>query len=172
MSKFYGVNNIGQTFLINQLEQNMKSYLDNGFLKAGGFVNIHKPVKNIHSNGLYKLYTVNDANFKTGQIWQPARKDWVFETGVNESFHAPLAISGVYINNVFHNINTTGNYAYTVDYKNSRIVFAKKQATSLNVEMSLIRNVIETNNKIRSSYKDKTDREEDQNISFRSNKKE
>tara|TARA_B100001248_G_C27395378_1_gene465184 strand:- start:3676 stop:4527 length:852 start_codon:yes stop_codon:yes gene_type:complete len=47
-----------------------------------------------------------------------------------------------------------------------------KYAESLNVEMSLIRNVIETNNKIRSSYKDKTDREEDQNISFRSNKKE
>tara|TARA_R110002074_G_scaffold388868_1_gene571823 strand:+ start:3516 stop:4466 length:951 start_codon:yes stop_codon:yes gene_type:complete len=136
MSKFYGVNNIGQTFLINQLELNMKSFLDNGFLKAGGFVNIHKPVKNIHSNGLYKLYTVNDPNFKTGQVWQPARKDWVFETGVNESFHAPVAITGVYIDSVFHNINTTGNYEYTLDYKNSRVLFAKKQSTSLNVEMS------------------------------------
>ena len=77
MSTFYGVDNIGNNLLINQLETNMKSFLDWGFLNTGGFVNIHRPVKNIHENGLYKLYTVKDANFKDGRVWQPARKDWV-----------------------------------------------------------------------------------------------
>ena len=136
MSTFYGVNNIGESRLISQLEINMKSFLDWGFLNAGGFVNIHRPIKNIHSNPLYKLYAVNDPNFKSGQIWQPARKDWVYETGVSDEYHAPLPISGVYINNTFYDTSTSGTYEYTVDYKNSRIIFTNKQSTSLSIEMS------------------------------------
>jgi len=136
MSTFYGVNNIGESRLISQLEINMKSFLDWGFLNAGGFVNIHRPIKNIHSNPLYKLYTVNDPNFKSGQIWQPARKDWVYETGVSDEYHVPLPISGIYINNTFYDPSTAGTYAYTIDYKNSRIIFTNKQSTSLNIEMS------------------------------------
>jgi len=136
MSTFYGVNNIGESRLINQLEINMKSFLDWGFLYAGGFVNIHRPINNIHSNGLYKLYTVDDPNFKTGQMWQPARKDWVYETGVSDDYHQPIQISGIYVNNTFYDPSTTGTYAYTLDYKNSRIIFNNRQSTSSNVQMS------------------------------------
>ena len=39
-------------------------------------------------------------------------------------------------------------------------------ASKLNVEMSLIKHVINTNNKIRASYEDVTDREEQQNIKY------
>jgi hypothetical protein len=136
MSTFYGVDNIGNNLLINQLETNMKSFLDWGFLNTGGFVNIHRPVKNIHENGLYKLYTVKDANFKDGRVWQPARKDWVYETGLDVNNHQPIPISGIYINNTFYDTTTSGTYAYTIDYKNSRIIFNNRQSSNLNIEMS------------------------------------
>jgi hypothetical protein len=136
MSKFYGVDNILESRLITQLEVNMKSFLDWGFLNVGGFVNVHRPIKNLHSNGLYKLYTVDDPNFKKGQIWQPARKDWVYETGVSDDFHRPIQISGIYINNTFYAPSTVGTFAYTLDYKNSRIIFDNKQSTNLSVDMS------------------------------------
>ena len=38
--------------------------------------------------------------------------------------------------------------------------------SKLNVEMSLIKHVIDTNNKIRASYEDITDREVQQNIKY------
>jgi len=136
MSIFYGIDNIGATLLTNHLEINMKSFLDAGFLNSGGFINIHRPVKNVHSNPLYKLYTVNDPNFKTGQIWQTARKDWVYESGIVDDRHQPIQISGIYINNTFYDTNTTGQYAYNIDYKNSRIIFQNRQSPSLNIEMS------------------------------------
>ena len=118
MSKFYGVDNIGQNFLINQLEMNIKSYLDSGFLNAGGFVNVHKPVQNIHNNGLYKLYPVDNPNYNKGQIWQPARKDWVHETGLDIDNRQAVMISGIYIGDTFYDTNTVGTYAYKLDYRN------------------------------------------------------
>ena len=136
MSKFYGVDNIGQNFLINQLEMNIKSYLDSGFLNAGGFVNVHKPVQNIHNNGLYKLYPVDNPNYNKGQIWQPARKDWVHETGLDIDNRQAVMISGIYIGDTFYDTNTVGTYAYKLDYRNSRIIFDNRQLTNLNIQMS------------------------------------
>ena len=136
MTKFYGVDNIGDSLLINQLEVNMKSFLDWGFLNTGGFVNIHRPVENIYDNALYNLYTVNDPNFTNGRVWQPARKDWVYETGLDIDNHQPIPISGIYINNTFYDTSTSGTYAYTIDYKNSRIIFNNRQTSNLSVQMS------------------------------------
>jgi hypothetical protein len=146
MNNFYGVDKIGQNFLINQLESNIKSFLEWNFLNTGGFVNVYRSSSNVHSAPLFKLYTVDEPNFNTGQIWRPARKDWVYESGVDVDGVSPIAISGIYIDNTFYDPSTSGQYQYKIDYKNSRIIFTNRQSTSLNVSMNYSYKWVQTYN--------------------------
>lgn len=134
--KFYGVDKIGQNFLINQLEINMKSFLEWGFLNAGGFINVHRSTNNINSTPLYRLYSIEDPNYNNGQVWQTVRKDWVYESGVSVDGLSPVDISGIYIGNNYYDTSTVGTYQYKLDYKNGRIIFNSKIPTSSNVSMN------------------------------------
>lgn len=146
--KLSGVSNIGQHLIMSQIENNIKSFLDWGFLNIGGFINVQRPSTNIYNNPIYILKPTEDPNFQTGQVWQTMRKDWVWEDGivfsqpckdepppcVNEI--SPTLISGIYINNVFYPTNTTDiNYKYKVDYINSRIIFDKSIPLNTSVQM-------------------------------------
>lgn len=134
--KFYGVDNIGQNFLINQLEINMKSFLDWGFLSAGGFINVNRSINNVYGSPIYRLYSVEDPNFNNGQIWQTMRKDWVYESGISVNGASPIPISGLYIGNTYYDSSTTGSYSYKIDYANSRIIFNNKIATNSVITMN------------------------------------
>lgn len=141
--KFSGVSSIGEKLLLAQIENNIKSFLEWGFLNIGAFINVQRNQNNIYNNPLSKLKPTEDPNYTNGQVWQTIRKDWVWEeditytrcvTPVGETntepcpseyiqTSEPILISGLYINNVFYPLNTTGSYSYKVDYINSRIIF-------------------------------------------------
>lgn len=164
--KFSGVDNIGQHLLMSQIENNIKSFLDWGFLNIGGFINVSRPDKNIYNNPLALLKPTQDPNFTNGQVWQTMRKDWIWESDIvyskciepdivvtpatpcplyivestpcPESYIqsiSPNLITGIYIDNVFYPLNTTGIYSYKVDYINSRIIFNTAIPLSSKVEM-------------------------------------
>lgn len=137
--KFSGVSSIGEKLHLAQIENNIKSFLDWGFLHIGGFINVTKPQTNIYGNPLAKLKPVEDPNYQTGQVWQTMRKDWVWESGITYTKDAvtvsPTLITGIYINNTFYALNTAGQYSYIVDYINSRIIFNSPVSTQLNIEM-------------------------------------
>lgn len=166
--KFSGVNNVGQHLLMSQIENNIKGFLDWGFLNIGGFINVSRPDTNIFNNPLAVLKPTQDPNYTNGQVWQTMRKDWVWEddvtysqcvqpapTGVisyevpcpsglleespcpeeNIQSITPILIDGIYINNVFYPLNTTGPFAYKVDYINSRVIFNTAISLSSEVEM-------------------------------------
>lgn len=120
--KFSGITRIGENLLISHLENNLKSFLDWGFLNIGGFINVVKPEANLYNNEPYNLAVVDDPNFDSGCVWQPMRKDWVWESGISIGGTTPVLISGVTINNSFYNLTNT-TYPYIVDYTNSRIIF-------------------------------------------------
>ena len=153
--KFSGVTSVGERLMLSQIENNIKSFLEWGFLHIGGFINVEKPNFNIYGNPLAKLKPTEDPNYTTGQIWQTMRKDWVWEQDVeyakclptveidpNEPCPSeyiqtatPILISGIYVNNVFYPLNTTGQYSYKIDYINSRVIFNSAINTNSNVEM-------------------------------------
>lgn len=154
--KFSGVTNIGQHLIMSQIENNMKSFLDWGFLNIGAFTNVSRPNQNIYGNPLSKLKPTSDPNFIDGQIWQTMRKDWIWEEGISFSqcvtppnafttattcppaflqTVTPILITGIYINNTFYPVGTTGQYEYIVDYINSRIVFSNPIPITSVVEM-------------------------------------
>jgi hypothetical protein len=79
---FSGVKNIGEHLLMSQIENNIKSFLDWGFLNIGGFINVTRPQNNIYGVNPTQLKPTEDPNFRTGQVWQTMRKDWVWEQDV------------------------------------------------------------------------------------------
>lgn len=56
---FYGVQKIGDSNLLDQLEENLKSYLDNGFLNIGGWIDSKRAVND-------ELYTLTEAYINYG----------------------------------------------------------------------------------------------------------
>ena len=133
--KFTGVSTINDNMLISQLENNMKSFLDWGFVNIGGFINVIKPEANLYDNTPYQLIVVEDPNYTNGQIWQSTRKDWIWESGIVHNGYSPVSISGVVINGTNYALDNT-TYKYYVDYNLSRIVFNSAIPTNSALSMN------------------------------------
>jgi hypothetical protein len=133
--KFMGVDYIGSTMLLNELENNYKSFLEWGFLNIGGFTNVNIPSSNISSLNLHKLKLGPDKNNKPNCVWQTPRKDWVYETGVAFSGFSPILFSGVYVNSQFIPA-PTGNseIGYKINYPEGKIIFNNPLPPSTNLE--------------------------------------
>ena len=133
---FMGVNNIGTPLIINELENNYKSFLDWGFLNIGAFTNVNIPTQNIAGFDLHILKPTNNPNKSDRTVWQSARKDWVHESGINYSTTSPISVSGVYVNSVFYP-GPTGNatLGYTINYPEGYVVFNKPLASNSNVQL-------------------------------------
>jgi hypothetical protein len=131
-----GVDNIGSTQLLNELENNYKSFLDWGFINAGGFTNVNRPTQNIAGFDLHKLRPTKDANYPTNRVWQTPRKDWIYESGISYGNQSPVEISGIYVNNTFYP-GPTGNatIGYSLNYPEGKIYFNQSVASSSVVEM-------------------------------------
>jgi hypothetical protein len=134
---FNNVSNLGQNYLINQLEDNLKTFLDWGFLNIGGFINISSPTSGLYGGNFSQLKSTTQPGYKDGQIWQSFRKDWVWETGINYNSYNPIKFSGLYINNAFYAAPTgSGNYSYTINYPLGQIVFDRVVNSSSSVVAS------------------------------------
>lgn len=125
-TRLNNVNSIGENFLIEQLEDNIKSFLDWGLLNIGGFVNIKAPITGINDNLPHQLKQTNDPGFINGRVWQTFKKDIVWETGVDYNGYSPINISGIKINNTLYPTPTgSGAYGYHINYPLGRVVFDK-----------------------------------------------
>lgn len=132
---FNNVINIGDNYLIQQLEDNIKSFLDYGFLNIGGFINVNIPTTGLYGGIFSDLKTVNEPGYKIGQVWQAFRKDWIYETGITYNSISPLNFSGLYINDVFYTAPTgSGNYSYSVNYPLGQIIFDKVVPSSAKIK--------------------------------------
>ena len=131
-----GVDNIGSTMFLNELENNYKSFLDWGFLNIGGFTNVEKPTQNISSFNLHVLKTTTDNNNLENRVWQAPRKDWVHESGIVFSGVSPINVSGVYVNNTLYPAPTgSGSLTYSINYPEGKILFNSMVAASSLVEV-------------------------------------
>ena len=94
---FNGVGRLTENTLINELEENMKAYLDWGFLNIGAYVNVDIPTSGLYGGTFHQLKTTDTPGYKNGQVWQSPKKDWVWESGFyyNDGFmdnHTPNSI--------------------------------------------------------------------------------
>jgi hypothetical protein len=80
------------------------------------------------------LRLVNDPSYSNGQVWEGARKDWVWETGSSYEGYDPIQISGVYVNGV---LKGTGDatYGHHYNYPLGRVVFDNPISTTDTVKV-------------------------------------
>lgn len=136
-----GITNTQDAKLRNILLDNMISFYNWGFLDKGGFTNITIPSSGMYGGDKHRLRPLNDPNYLPNQVWQSYRENWAWETGISTSTQ-PIAISGIYVNNVFKpytynsGINKYVGSGYKIDYSNGRVVFDTPIAATSNVTLN------------------------------------
>ena len=133
-TKFNKVSHIGNTLLSSEIENNMKWFLDWAFLGIGGWSNVTMPTSGAFGGTFDTLRLVNDPSYSNGQVWEGARKDWVWETGSSYEGYDPIQISGVYVNGV---LKGTGDatYGHHYNYPLGRVVFDNPISTTDTVKV-------------------------------------
>ncbi len=128
-----GITGPSQQTLLPQLKTNLAEFFNWGLLGAGFFANISGSVSGAYGGDFAKLRLVSDPNYAAGRVWEGARINWVWETGV-ENGYTPTIPSGVYVNNVFYPSGTSGAYAHTISYPLGRVIFNSAISTSATVK--------------------------------------
>lgn len=132
-ARFKTIDNIGDSLLSDTLETNLIEYFKWSFLNIGAFFNITIPTSGHFGGNQHILRLGHDRNYTKGKVWESARKDWIWESGIDRSTQ-PIQISGVYINGTFVPKDSTGQYQHQIDYPNGRIIFTN--ALNINTVVS------------------------------------
>ena len=148
MAKFYPLNGFSSVFdpaLTNEIQDNLLEYFDWALMDKGNYFNSTKGELAPNGEDYSKLRSSSNDHYNAGQVWEGFRKNWIWQSGVNNS-PAPLVgnnknqpgISGVYIDGVFQPTSGVGTYAHYVDYLNGRVIFdtAIPTGTTVQVEHS------------------------------------
>ncbi|NDB60662.1 hypothetical protein EB001_19775 [bacterium] len=119
-TQFKEVHNIGDDFLLNIIESNLKMFLDWSFLNVGAWFDVGMTDQTIFGGRTHaQLLPVYDPSYADGQVWQGIRKDWVWENGFEYNENSPIEINSVDINGT--TVNKTGNFV--INYPLGRIIF-------------------------------------------------
>ena len=131
---FTHVSQVGNTLLNSQLESNLKSFLDWGMLGIGGWFNVNIPTSGAWGGTFDQLRLVDDPSYGEGQVWESARKDWVWENEVPYTGGAPISITGVSVDGTFYGTGDA-TYAHHYNYPLGRVVFDNPIASTSTVKL-------------------------------------
>lgn len=133
---FHGIDSLHQNMYLGVVEENLKGFLDYGFLNIGGFVNVNIPTSGMYNTTFHRLRPTIDPGYPSNTVWQAPRKDWVWESGISYNSVTPVAITGIKINGSGYPA-PTGNatYGYSLDYANGRVYFNKALPANATVEL-------------------------------------
>ncbi len=127
------VTHVGETLLTSQLESNLKTYFDWGLLEIGAFSNVTTATSGAYGGSFDRLRLVDDPSYSEGQVWETARKDWVWETGV--TYSEPTDVSGVYVNSVKYDTGDA-TYGHHYNYPLGRVVFDNAVSSDKTVKIN------------------------------------
>lgn len=128
-----GFNNISDALIDKELEASLVSFFDWGLIDKGAIFNITIPTSGQYGGNRHRLRLVSDPNYTLGQVWEGARSNWVWESGL--STLNPINISGSWVNSTFYPLSGTGAYSHYINYPQGRIVFNTPIATGSRVEV-------------------------------------
>ncbi len=124
---FKGINKggFGGYELTDQLQYNLKWFLDWGLLNRGAYGIYEFDSVSWYDDDESQLHVVSDERYEQGRVWEGAGHEWVWESGVSLGSGAvdPFRVSGVYIDGDFYSIDSAGINSHHVDYLNGRIIF-------------------------------------------------
>ncbi len=124
---FKGINvgGFGGFELTDQLQYNLKWFLDWGLLNRGAYSIYEYDSASWYDSDESQLHVVPDERYEQGRVWEGAGREWVWESGVSLGSGAvdPFRVSGVYIDGDFYPKTQTGINRHHIDYLNGRIIF-------------------------------------------------
>ena len=125
-----GFNNVFDTTLNNELQDNIIEFLDWGLLEKGNYQNVSLNELSPDGQDYSSLRMSTVSYYPSGTVWEGFRQNWVWQSGIGYNPPPIVAnnparpgISGVYVNNVFYPSNTSGQYGHKIDYFNGRVIF-------------------------------------------------
>ncbi len=109
--------------LTDQILYNLKWWLDWSLLWESAFDLYRRSDESFLSTDESTLLPVFDERFNEGRVWNGVGGSWAWESGVEVAGDDPFRASGVYVDNVFYPLDTTGGLAHNIDYQHGRILF-------------------------------------------------
>jgi hypothetical protein len=137
---FIGIDKYSANTLTSQLENNIVSFLDDGLLKIGAFVNVYESVSNVYGSDMSQLRPVENDSYTDYTLWQSPRKNWVYEN-ISGVEYEPVIFSGITVSGTSGSAfypAPTGNstLGYTINYKEGSILFDRAVARTSKVSAS------------------------------------
>jgi len=132
-TKFKGITDIGDMSTSEIISDNLITFIDWGLLDIGAFFNVTLGDLGAYGGSKDNLRLANDPNFNNGQVWESFHKNWIWQSGTTQG--NPISISGVYVNDTFHETASVGTFAHHYDYPNGRVVFDSAISTTSTVEL-------------------------------------
>lgn len=153
-TSFKGISNYGDSLSTQQLESNLISFLDWGFLNIGAFQNVYRANADYYESENLSQYLLTEdgeqlLNFQPSgvigltayaglpAVLRPVTDPNFVDGTVFEGFRQnwvwesgidyatqPISISGVYVDNAFMPNGTSGQYAFNINYPAGRVVFS------------------------------------------------
>lgn len=136
-----GLNTVFDSTLTNDIQDGLVEYFDWALMEIGNYFNVSKGELSPNGSDYSKLRLSSNDNYQKGQVWEGFRSNWIWQSGISYS-PAPIVgtnntrpgISGVYVNDTFYPITTTGTYAHHVDYLNGAVIFDSPIPTGSKVQ--------------------------------------
>ncbi|UCG02423.1 MAG: hypothetical protein JSW11_00225 [Candidatus Heimdallarchaeota archaeon] len=136
--KGIGSGGFGGYELTDQLQYNLKWFIDAGLLKNGAYNIYLYDSASWYDDDESKLHPVLDERYEQGRVWEGIGREWVWESGISLGSGAinPFRVSGVYANGSFYDKDIEGIFAHHIDYLNGRIIFdePKNSETDIRAE--------------------------------------
>lgn len=126
---FKGTDDIFKLSTSEELDINLKYWLDWSFLNIGAFQNVYLNTSGSYGGDQSRLIPIKDYRYADGQVWRTFHPNLVWESGLSYSTQ-PISISGVYINGTLT--------PASIDYPNGRIILntATSPSSVLKMEYS------------------------------------
>lgn len=139
-NKFYGISSISDVSILNQIEDNLKNFLDYGLLNIGGFINVNIPTSGLYNNSFSILKPSIEPTGvakKIVKLWQTPKKDWIWESGVSYNNNYPIQITGVIVNGTGYPA-PTGNsvVSFKLNYPDGQVFFNSGLSPNATVSMA------------------------------------
>ena len=121
---------------MTELEYNLKAWLDWGLLRIGAWTDVQAPTSpGVYGGNFAKLRLIDEPSFSAGQVWESARKDWVWETGVDYvdqygDTKNPIEVAATV------SVNGSATVYSWIDYPLGRVYFSSPISTSATVLVS------------------------------------
>lgn len=131
-----GISSVGETLLMNEIENNLKSFLDWTLLNsAGAWQDVNIPSSGSFGGTFHTLRPAFDPAYSNGQVWETIRSDWVWETGVNYGTGInPINVTGVYVGGTQYGTGDA-TYGHHYNFPLGRVIFDSPIATGTEVTM-------------------------------------